>query len=91
MNGNKTCATCKHWRKMPENKAEWEAFRSVPGENWLSGAVRWRPDGGVCQKADFDYLENDELMFVQDGSGYFACLVTKAEFGCVLHEKKIDG
>jgi hypothetical protein len=31
---------------------------------------------------------DDAVMFVQDASDYFACLVTKAEFGCVLHEEK---
>jgi hypothetical protein len=28
------------------------------------------------------------LMFVQDGSDYRACLVTREYFGCVLHEPR---
>jgi hypothetical protein len=27
-----------------------------------------------------------DLAFAQDGSGYYACLLTRAEFGCVQWE-----
>lgn len=48
-----------------------------------------------CEKVKHDAYsrkgEEHHPAHVVDGSGHFAALRVTGEFGCVLHEEKIDG
>lgn len=48
-------------------------------------ATEWGPDG---ERRVFKNPK--DLAFVQDASDYRADLITRAEFGCVLHETRTE-
>lgn len=83
------CRTCKHWTPLPNDAAE-EADHRDRYIDSVDLCVPWAPNSGVCGRANLPEYGSDpfddSLMFVQDGSGYRACLVTRDTFGCVLHE-----
>jgi len=88
------CATCKHWQPLGEEPLRGTVTFKGRRHIW------WKPNSGVCGRAGLasyknssNYLQPDDLsdesrMFVQDGSDYFAALITKADFGCVEHAPK---
>jgi hypothetical protein len=93
------CKTCKHWSRIPEKSSQDYALDSetgwdAPYSDEVSGcSVRWLENSGICRKAELPPADapdpfDDSLMFVQDGSDYRACLVTREYFGCVLHEPR---
>lgn len=64
-------------------------------EVWDSDICEDKPSGfhecqRVCHgnKDCYDVLEHDDSAIVVDGSGYFAALRVKEDFGCVYFEKK---
>lgn len=95
------CATCKHWDKaagQPEAPImEREPDRDgrpvyrqigrgpVPGE-WGT-CERILRYGGSSYGVPPDMDERtDDPAYLSDGSGYFASLTTRSDFGCTLHE-----
>lgn len=89
------CSTCRHWDTDMEDgqpvyypKAEQEAHNygvrvPLPGEWGDCQRIRHRAD-----EYEDDQPGPDDLAFLSDGSGYFASISTRAEFGCVLWEPK---
>jgi len=75
---NGQCVTCKHWGNAED---EGKLFRECQ-----------RILHDVVQASDCDEFSRDpenvleETAVVIDGSGYFARLRSKADFGCVMHE-----
>lgn len=74
-----TCKNCKHWRQDDEywNAEKYAGYgrcQRIPHGN---GDEKWgsKPSGEA---------------FVEDGSGYYACLITHEEFSCVLFGLKVD-
>lgn len=82
------CRTCKHWTPLPDEEPD-ASDRFVES---VEMCLPWAPNSGVCGRASLPSQPSnpfdDSLMFVQDGSDYRACLVTRDVFGCVLHEIK---
>jgi len=76
-----TCETCKYWEQA---KSYSSAKRCRKIELlWLS--QEWDKTTGKLK-----FKENTPLAFVQDGSDYYAELVTKPNFGCNQWERKDD-
>lgn len=79
-----TCGSCRHWdqesRKVPTLYLDDEPYEEpIPG-GW-----------GGCERIIHRRHETDEegeVAFLSDGSGYYAALTTKAEFGCQLWEAR---
>ena len=78
----KHCETCKHWEKR---------------------AKKFLPEFGVCHGIGMNYAETEWdketgkiklkqgsehiKAFVEDGSDYYAALISTKDFGCVMHEE----
>jgi hypothetical protein len=79
---NGQCVTCKHWGNA---KDEGKLFREC------QRIVQDRDQASDCDEFSTD-PENvlDETAVVIDGSGYFAKLRSKANFGCVMHEAEAN-
>lgn len=71
-------------RLIAEARAEERACRNC--KHWVP--VVDRPGLGLCDRAGFERAGSDALMFVEDGSGSYAVLVTKSEFYCAHFERK---
>ena len=84
-----TCSTCRFWgAQRPEDGDEGFARIKEDVELWAKvrpcGAVMGDPDGSGA----FPHrLPADRKAEVLDGSGYYASLRTREDFGCVLHEE----
>ena len=77
------CASCSHWDTEPYAESPHvRRCKRVP--QWWS-ATTWDED-------TFDRVltaeEKDTLAFANDGSCYAATLLTRPEFGCVMHEAR---
>ena len=81
------CGTCRHW-KPPAESDQPVTFTSHTDEP---------TDYGECKAIEHDTewgwneslaLTKKASAMVLDGSGYFAALRSRAEFGCVLWEPK---
>lgn len=70
----KKCKTCKYWETERQNLPNTGACRRIPG-----------PDDLDRKRSNSEDI-HDELAIVEDGSGYYAALITKGDFGCILHE-----
>ena len=73
------CVSCRHWEpEEPEhNNPEVRRCRRV--YPWHD-ATQW-DENYEARQLTVD--RSGDLAFAQDGSGYYACLLTRAEFGCV--------
>jgi hypothetical protein len=93
----KTCGSCKHWGKQDEVESSLKAgfkkcYRIIHDEH--SDTDDYKDD--VYDKDDpYDAqfiarmnATRKELAVVKDGSGYYAALKCREDFGCVLHEEK---
>lgn len=87
----KTCATCRFWG-LPGGETEQAATRiredSIEAGFWN----KVRPCGAVAMPDDsigpHAYsMPSGARAEVVDGSGYYASLRTREDFGCVLHEE----
>jgi hypothetical protein len=88
------CHSCRHWQTDLEDR--W-AFDGT-GYEWSNGVAldleEYKPLDPqpiamrTCKGVPF-YIEapQDAIAVVKDGSGYSGRLVTRADFGCVLHEE----
>jgi hypothetical protein len=83
------CETCRHWTQVEE---DWQYDKLVMGK---CGAIRQRED--IIEPArrleDWDAMEAEENRLLSlekaiavDGSGYYAAVRCRGDFGCVLHE-----
>lgn len=76
-----TCGTCKHWGA-GRNEHEY-AGASVSRDD------EFKPCGAIIQE---DYYDEKKIAgkraFVQDGSGYYAAIKVREDFGCVLWTAK---
>lgn len=80
------CGTCKFWGSDPHD----DEIREADPDLW----ARVRPCAGVPQAPDHGSgpyaheLAPNARAEVIDGSGYYASLRTREDFGCVLWEEK---
>lgn len=74
------CGTCRFWKPVDDSSDPSPAFFSeeITDKTW-----------GQCGRIEMlESSQSPELAGCVDGSGYFAALRSKADFGCVLHELK---
>jgi hypothetical protein len=90
-----TCQTCKHWSF---DERDWQYDGARLGQ---CKAIRMREEivddayeGKETARWEIDYDEQIKIegaaltaakAVAVDGSGYFACIRTTGDFGCVLH------
>lgn len=95
------CASCKFWdadAEMYHFVNEWESRETrllradSPDEEWAEAEGRahrkvefWGECRAIRQKEN---APDDAIAMLSDGSGYYAGLATRGEFGCVLWEAK---
>lgn len=85
----KTCATCQHW-----NSERYEDYDGAGGLDVHECKVvdpYWKAQeyaGDDYEKKQLTESGRTRLAFAQDGSGYMAKLLTKAEFGCNMWEMR---
>ena len=77
------CANCKHWNKGGED-IEATRFARCNGVHHREEAFGW--DEGYKNYSLRQEHEKD-LALAIDGSGYFAGLITKADFFCAHHKE----
>lgn len=80
-----TCDTCKFWEYEP---GVYISARRLLGQCshaavWFD-ATEWTDEGEDAIKPEFDSM----TMFVNDGSSYYAELLTRPNHGCVSWEGK---
>ncbi len=80
------CGTCKHFKpdidERARNVTKWDedGYKRIPVEGY-----------GQCGRVPHAKREDVPLTdaaTVADGSGYYAALICRQDFGCVLHESK---
>lgn len=74
------CKTCKYWTSLEDCYAT-TGRPDVPDMNRWSECLI---GGGKSSKPNVP----ETLVFAIDGSSYQASLITREDFGCVLHEEK---
>ena len=77
----KRCDTCQHWQRNEHGTGSDFALGRCKAAPMFWDATAWDEEGNrvLIQK----YA--DTKAFVQDGSDYSAELLTKPDFGCVMH------
>ena len=80
----KRCETCKFWIKSDDLESTSLGRCSQAIQFW--NATEWGDEEvGYQRILKPEYIDN--LLFVQDASDYSARLITRPNFGCVLHEE----
>ena len=84
-----TCGTCKHWGKddfpyFAGLKPCLAVMHDVAVDKETDGDGCYVDGGGACYVA----TGGTPMATVSDGSGYFAALKTREDFGCRLWEPK---
>lgn len=78
----RTCETCRWW------DAEW-AYQSTQVRRCTRIPEYWNATEWVSDEYQTRIATSPEdLAFAQDGSDYHAMLLTRANFGCVLHQPR---
>ena len=85
------CGQCRFWGEKDDANQEWRQCQAVPHDE--DGATDKRPFNGKGIEPSYPDAQGakemrENLAVVQDGSGYFAALKCRADFGCVLFEDK---
>lgn len=83
------CATCRHWGSdYSQDDIYLLDVRECTRVVQFWDATEWGEDegGDWVRRPTAQY--HDRLAFAKDGSDFRACLLTKAEFGCVQWEAK---
>lgn len=88
------CAGCRHWDKatspLAAGTGSGESFKvvDVPGEWGTCERIIRRGESSHNVPPMMDAYDGnvDEHAFLSDGSGYFASLTTRSDFGCSLWE-----
>ncbi len=86
-----TCGTCKHHQTdndehLPLAISDWDedTYQKVLRKGYgICGRIKHEENTTACKKFDGQ-------AGVVDGSDYFAAVICRDDFGCVLHEPKID-
>jgi superoxide dismutase len=86
------CGTCKHWKR-PDPEDYWATVGpediDTPDEQLKSEIARTY---GKCQR--IVHVKNTNTAntpaAANDGSGFFACVRCRTDFGCTLYEKSDD-
>ena len=81
------CETCKYWgstyeRNNGEIKLSDTRVKPCARVKMFWNETEWRKDG----VDGLSFKDPSDLAFAQDGSDYRAELLTRPEFGCVMHE-----
>ena len=91
------CGSCKHWDSATDSVAD--TYRTAIGKT-IGLEDAWDHENndtlkpvmelwGECTKIlQKENVEEGAIAMLSDGSGYWASLATKAEFGCALWEAK---
>ena len=72
------CSNCAHWRKMTSH--DFEIGRCEKAK-LFDNMTQWN------EKSELEEVDPTNLMYVQDGSSYYACLYSKPEFFCAHFEE----
>ena len=72
------CSNCVHWLKM---KSDFSLGRCEKAKLY-DNMTTWNDNAELVE------VEPTNLMYVQDGSSYYACLYTKPDFFCAHFEDK---
>lgn len=92
----KRCKTCKHWDKLYgisygkcDKVAHVKDNSPTHVANRMNEADCIGNDDMMQEASDEGFLwdECGSPAVLEDGSGYYAALVAKEDFGCVLHEE----
>jgi hypothetical protein len=82
----KTCGTCPFWTGREALSEAGEAFRQcqrlVHDQNRDVDGYDREEEPAIARQTTL----RRELAVLQDGSGYYAAIKCRADFGCVLHE-----
>lgn len=82
----KTCGSCKHWGAEGERGKFRRCTRIVHDhQDYTDDRTVYASDPTIDDEAK---AMRQELAVVKDGSGMFATLCCREDFGCVLHEEK---
>lgn len=86
MNGseNKTCEICKHWDEKVYNPNSKTHVRFCNKIKLYYDCFNWNKDGALEKREGLE----DVKAFAQDGSDYWAGLLTCSDFGCNMWEQK---
>jgi hypothetical protein len=76
------CKDCKHWDAENRSHGMKAEIHKCKRMKMFWDCSDWSEDGNDRIFTD------DSLAFVQDGSDYYAELLTKPEFGCAMWEEK---
>ena len=77
----KTCQTCKFWQQSESEQGSEFGLGRCKAVPMFWDSTEW--DEGFNRRVTAAFAETKA--FVQDGSDYFAKLLTKPDFGCVMH------
>lgn len=81
------CGNCKHWEQ-PSSSRFYSQANQITGQclriKMRDEVTEWKDIDGVKT----DVYKDGEIVYVADGSGYWAGLCPTADFGCVLWEAK---
>lgn len=79
-----TCESCKFWILLDELELTPVGRCSRAIQFW--DATEWGEEDVSFKRVLKPGYEN-HLLFVQDASDYAARLITRSDFGCILHEE----
>lgn len=79
----RTCSTCAWWSREKENPPL--NLRKCNYMEMYSDASYWEKETDIRVSLRPEY--KDKKAFVEDGSSYYAELMTMPDFGCVAHEE----
>lgn len=98
---NKKCLTCKYWGSGKDtnvaryaNTIAYRCYKIMMREYYSDGGYDPLkcPVETVYEKDENGNVKYSEhmhhLAYVEDGSSYYAALVTRPDFGCILWEQK---
>ena len=88
MDAEKTCKTCRHWGSEKDASEDFRECQAIPH---ASQGTERRDEEWETPYPD-EYVEGvmSAPAVTVDGSGYFAALQTKADFGCTLWAPQED-
>ena len=75
------CETCQHWQRSERETGSEFGLGLCEAAPMFWDAIDWDDE---CNRVLIKKYAGTKA-FVQDGSGYSARLLTKPDFGCVMH------
>lgn len=81
------CKTCKHWTQSKD-----DYYHTADNKTGRCAKVNLIDSDAFDENEETYEMEfvckTGALAFTSDSDGYAACLYTRADFGCVMHEQK---